>query len=895
MHPHYLEPLFSPRTVALVGASDRPGSLGHDVFKNLLAGALHGEAIPINPKHDQVLGERCYRSLVALDKKVDLAVVATPAATVPAVLEDAAKAGTHHAVILAAGFGETGAEGKAREAALGAQARRLGIRLLGPNCLGIMRPKIGLNATFARTGARPGPIALVSQSGAVCTALIDWAWAAGFGFSSVVSMGAAIDLDVGEILDYLLFDPDTHSILFYLEGVREPRRFVSALRAAARVKPIVAMKVGRHLSGQRAAVSHTGAMVGNDAVFDAVLRRSGVVRVRTYPELFAAARVLASDRLPAGDRLAIVTNGGGPGVMAADACVDRGVALAAFNSSTLESLNALLPAHWSHANPADILGDATRERFDGALEAVLADPGVDGVLTLFCPQSLVSAKTVAESLIPRIRTATKPVLTAWLGEHDVRAGRELIEAAGMPAFSAPESGVAAFGVLADYQRAQRLLLEVPSPFTRTVPAQHGEAQALFEQVARAGRTLMTEPESKQLLAYFGIPTPRTIIAVTATEAAHAARLVGFPVALKILSPDIAHKSDVGGVRLAVRDAAQVEAEFNALVAQVKKLRPDADVTGVAVQPMVQKRFGREVSVGVATDPVFGPVISFGAGGVAVELLADYAVGLPPLSIRLAEEMIDRTRIARLLAAYRHIPAADRQAIVDVLLAVSEMVIHCPWLKELDINPLLVDGDGAAALDARVVIDPSRATADARYSHMAIHPYPARLERAEALPDGTRLLVRPIRPEDARMELAFVEGLSDQSRYFRFFSAQNTLSPKMLARLTQVDYEHELALIALRNEADGDEIVGVARYMPLADGKSCEFAVSVADSLHGRGLGTLLMRRLVEAARDAGFDAMVGEILAGNEKMLRLARVLGFKGEPHPLDRSVVEVRLALRA
>jgi acetyltransferase len=893
MHPHYLQPLFSPRTVALVGASDRPGSLGHDVFKNLLAGSLQGEVFPINPKHDHVQGQRCYRSLVALDRGVDLAVVATPAAVVPRVLEDAAKAGIHHAVILAAGFGETGAEGRAREEVLRAQARRLGIRLLGPNCLGIMRPSIGLNATFARTGARPGPIALVSQSGAVCTALIDWAWAAGFGFSTVVSVGAAIDLDFGEILDYLLYDHETHSILFYLEGVREPRRFVSALRAAARVKPIVAMKVGRHLSGQRAAVSHTGAMVGNDAVFDAVLRRSGVVRVRTYSELFAAARVLASDRLPAGDRLAIVTNGGGPGVMAADACVDRGVVLATFDEATFAKLNTLLPAHWSHANPADILGDATRERFDGALAAVLADPGVDGVLTLFCPQSLVSAKTVAEALIPRIRDAKKPVLTAWLGEHDVREGRDLIEAAGMPAFSAPESGVAAFGVLADYQRAQRLLLEVPNPITRTVPVQLGEARALFEQVAREGRTLMTEPESKHLLACFSIPTPRTMIAMTARDAADAAMSIGFPVALKILSPDIAHKSDVGGVRLAIRDVATVEAEFTALVDAVKKLRPNARVTGVAVQPMVQKRFGREVSIGVATDSVFGPVISFGAGGVAVELLADYAIGLPPLSIRLAEEIIDRTRIAKLLGAYRHIPAADRAAIVDALLAVSEMVIHCPWLKELDINPLLVDGEGAAALDARVVIDPTRGTADARYSHMAIHPYPSRLEHEAVLADGTRLLVRPIRPEDAQRELAFVEGLSDQSRYLRFFGAQRTLSPKMLARLTQVDYDHELALIAVR--PIGEEIVGVARYMPLADGKSCEFAVTVADPLHGKGLGSLLMQRLVEAARDTGYETMIGEILGVNDKMLRLARAIGFTVEPHPQDRSVVEVRLALRA
>jgi acetyltransferase len=905
MQPHYLEPLFSPRSVALVGASDRIGSLGHDVFKNLLTGSFHGEVFPINPKHSHVQGQRCYRSLSALGAQVDgshvdgssvdLAVVATPARAVPDVLADAARAGIGHVVVLAAGFGETGAEGRAREEALRADARRLGIRLVGPNCLGIMRPKIGLNATFARTGARPGPIALVSQSGAVCTALVDWAWAAGFGFSTVISMGAAIDLDVGEILDYLLYDADTHSILLYLEGVRESRRFVSALRAAARVKPIVAMKVGRHLSGQRAAVSHTGAMVGNDAVFDAVLRRSGVVRVRTYPELFAAARVLATDRMPAGDRLAIVTNGGGPGVMAADSCVDRGVAVAAFAESTVNALNALLPAHWSHANPADILGDATQERFDGALEAVLADPGVDGVLTLFCPQSLVSAKTVAATLIPRIRNATKPVLTAWLGEHDVREGRDAIEAAGMPAFSAPESGVAAFGVLADYQRAQRLLLEVPSPISRSIPAQHGQADSLFKELARARRTLMTEPESKQLLGFFGIPTPQTVIATTAREAVAAADSVGFPVALKILSPDIAHKSDVGGVRLAIRDAAGVQVEFNALLDAVEKLRPDARITGIAVQPMVQKRFGREVSIGVTTDAVFGPVISFGAGGVAVELLADYAIGLPPLSVRLAEEMIDRTRIARLLGAYRHIPAADRRALVDALLAVSEMVIHCPWLKELDINPLLVDGEGAVALDARVIIDPSRPTADARYSHMAIHPYPDRLERREVLADGTALLVRPIRPEDAQMELAFVEALSDQSRYFRFFSAQNTLSPKMLARLTQVDYDHELALVAVRQRPAGEEIVGVARYMPLPDGKSCEFAVTIADVLHGKGLGTLLMRRLVDAARNTGFGIMVGEILATNEKMLQLARGLGFALQPHAEDRGVVEARLSLRA
>jgi acetyltransferase len=895
MSAHYLQRLFAPGTVALVGASERTGSLGRDVFENLIAGGFHGEIVPVNPKHTQVLGLKCYASLAAVGKPLDLAVVATPAAAVPTVLDDAAKAGVRHAVVLAAGFGETGSKGKELEARLREQARRLAIRMIGPNCLGLMRPGIGLNATFARTGARPGPIALVSQSGAVCTALIDWAWAAGVGFSSVVSMGAAIDLDIGEILDYLLYDHDTHSILLYLEGVREARRFISALRAAARSKPIVVLKVGRHLSGQRAALSHTGSMVGNDAVFEAVLRRSGVVRARTYPDLFAAARMLATDRLPAGDRLAIVTNGGGPGVMAADACVDAHVSLAALGEATLGKLNALLPPNWSHANPIDILGDATLDRFNGALEAVLADPQVDGVLAMFCPQALVTAREVASGLLPRIEATTKPVLTAWLGEHDVRAGRELIEAAGMPAFSAPESAVAAFGTLAEYQRAQQLLLEVPSPLASTAPTRCDEAQALFESIAAASRTLMTEPESKQLLACFGIPTPRTVIATTADEAAAAASSVGYPVALKILSPDIAHKSDIGGVKLNVRDAAAVRAEFAALVSAAHTLRPAPRITGIVVQPMVQKRFGREISIGVATDAVFGPVISFGAGGVAVELLADNAIGLPPLSVRLAEEMIDRTRIARLLAAYRHIPAADRTAIVNVLLAVSDMVVQCPWVQELDINPLVVDADGAAALDARVVIDPRRKTADARYSHMAIHPYPSRYERAEVLGDGERLLVRPIRPEDARMELAFVEGLSDQTRYLRFFSSKQTLSPKMLARLTQVDYDNELALVAVRSAVPQDEIIAVARYVPMPDGRTCEFAITIADRWHGKGLGTLLMRRLVAAARDSGYTTMFGQILAVNEKMLRLARNLGFAIGADPEDRSIVEARLPLTA
>jgi acetyltransferase len=898
MPSHYLEPLFHPRSVALVGASERPQSLGRDVYENLLAAGFKGDLFAVNPKRTSVLGHPCHPSLDAIARtgaRVDLAVVATPGAAVPVVLDDCAAAGVKHAVILAAGFGESGAEGKALEARVREQAKRLGIRLVGPNCLGIMRPGIGLNATFGRTPARPGPIALVSQSGAICTALVDWAWSAGMGFSSVISMGAAADLDVGELLDYLLYDHETHSILLYLEGIRDARSFLSGLRAAARSKPIVVVKVGRHLTGSKAALSHTGALVGSDAVFDAALRRSGVVRVQTYNELFSAARLLATDRVPQGPRLAIVTNGGGPGVLAADMAADRNVTLATFQPATIGKLNAIAPPNWSHANPADILGDATRERFVQAVEAVLADPEVDGVLTLFCPVSLIASKDLAEGLLPVIRKSGKPVLTSWLGEHDVHEGRNFIESAGMPAFTSPESGVIAFGTLAEYQRAQNLLMEVPPPLVRSIAPDLEEAEALLDACAAAGRTLFTEPEAKALLECFGIPTTHTLRATTLDEALAAAEKVGYPVAMKILSPDIAHKSDVHGVRLNVRDPLALREEFPALLAQVRAIRPDARIEGVAVQGMVVKRFGRELMVGIATDAVFGPVISVGAGGVAVELLKDNAIGFPPLSSRLAEEMIDRTRVARLLGAYRNIPAAKRDALVDVLLRLSDMVATLPWIAELDINPLVLDESGAIALDARVVVNPARRTVDRRYSHMAIHPYPVRYEQPATLKDGTALEVRPIRPEDAEIERIFVEELSDQSRYLRFFNPTQRLSAKMLARLTQVDYDRELALVAVHEDAGVRRMAGVARYVQLPDRVSCEFAVTIGDRWQGRGLGHLLMSRLVAAAREAGFAVMEGQILAVNEGMLKLARTLGFVLKTNRDDMSVVDARLDLAA
>ena len=830
MSDHYLQHLFAPRSVAVVGASARSGSLGHAVLSNLREGSFKGALYPVNPKYggDMINGLPCYASLADLPQRADLAVVVTPARTVAEVLRDAARAGTSHAVVLSAGFGETGAAGRALEDDVLQSARTNGLRLIGPNCLGIMRPAIGLNATFARGAAKAGSIALVSQSGAICSALTDWAWSAGIGFSSVISLGAATDLDFGEILDYLLYDEATRSILLYVEGVHDARRFIGSLRAAARSKPIVVLKVGRHTAGSRAAMSHTGAMVGDDAVFDAVLRRSGVVRASTYGELFSAARLLGAGRLPAGERLAILTNGGGPGVMAADCASDYGLTLASLAEPTRAALDAALPPHWSHGNPVDIIGDATPARLSAALVALLGDPGVDGVLTMICPQIVMTAVDAARAVLPLAQASAKPVLS--------------------------------------------------------------------------------EPESKQLLACFGIATPRTLVAATLVEAIAAGTELGYPLVMKIVSPDIAHKSDVQGVALGVRDLATLEQEFRNLLARTHKLRPNARIDGVAMQPMIEKRFGRELLIGVARDPVFGQVISFGAGGVAVELLRDHAIGLPPLNRRLAEDLIDRTRIARLLAAYRHIPAAQRDAIVDVLVRVSDMVCALPWLEQMDINPLTVDDAGAVALDARVIIDPSRFEADLRYSHLAIHPYPARLEGMRTLRDGTLLAVRPIRPEDAQMELAFFDGLSEQSRFMRFFSATRQMTPRMLARFTQVDYETELALIALvpcASEqgaaaqpvvpagAEPERMVGVARYTPTADGTSCEFAVTVADQWQGRGLATLLMQRLIDAARDAGYQHMRGSVLSANAAMRSLMLHLRFRLQPGAGDPSVLDYSLAL--
>jgi acetyltransferase len=887
MPEHYLRPLLAPRSVALVGASEREGSLGAIVYRNLAGGGLRGELHAVNPKHRTIFGQRAYARLADLPKPADLAVIVTPARVVAQVVEDAGAAGTKAAVILTSGFAETGATGRALQDAVLAAAKRQGVRLIGPNCIGIMRTDRGLNATFARTPALPGSLALVSQSGAICGAILDWARGAGVGFTSVVSLGGAMDVDFGEVLDFLVVDQATNAILMYVEGIRDARRYLSALRAAARVKPVVALKVGRYASGSRAASSHTGALVGSDAVFDAALRRAGTVRVKTYTQLFAAARALATERLPEGERLAIVTNGGGPGVVAADSAAENQVVLAKLSEATVSLLDQKLPPQWSRGNPIDIIGDAPPERFAAATAAALADPGVDALLAMYSPVAVTEPEAAARAVAGAVGPSRKPILAAWLG--DIRSGTYL-ESQGIPNFYTPENAVEAFSFLCAYRRNQAQLMQVPTAAERGLDQPHPDlaaARAIRDRALAERRELLTEHEAKALLASFRLPVPKSIACKNKEGAVAAAREIGFPVVLKLHSPDITHKSDVGGVRLNLQNADMVASAFDDMMRHVRALRPEARIEGVVVQPMLRFEHARETLVGVATDPVFGPVISFGAGGVSVEAVGDTTVALPPLNAILAHDLMRRTRIYRLLAGYRNVPPADLDALAAILVGVSGMVCVLPWLKEMDLNPVLAHRSGAVIADARVVIDPSRTEIPPRYGHMAIHPYPTELEGTVRLRDGREVRVRPIRPEDAGREKRFFERLSDQSRYQRFMQYMRELPPKMLARFTQLDYDRELALVALWQ----DEFVAVGRYTPTADGVTAEFALAVADEWQGKGLGRALLERLCDAARAAGYKALVGHILEANRDMLDLARHVGFIETAHSGTEVTVVRRL----
>ncbi|HQU88074.1 MAG: bifunctional acetate--CoA ligase family protein/GNAT family N-acetyltransferase [Zoogloeaceae bacterium] len=882
---HYLTPLFEPKSVGVIGASERETAIGGVLIRNMLDAGFKGKIFAINPKHDKVHGVKCYKSVEDVPLRLDMVVIATAAQKVPAIIDSCGRAGVKAAIVLSAGFSETGPRGAALERSLMDTARRHKIRLLGPNCLGIMRPDLGLNATFAHGRALPGSIGLISQSGALCTAILDWARPNNVGFSAVVSLGSSRDVDFGEALEFMISDPRTESIFLYVEGLRDARRFMSALRGAARVKPVLLIKVGRHPEASKAVLSHTGAQVGDDAVFDAAIRRAGVIRLYSLGQLFAAANALFSHFRPRGNRLAIITNGGGPGLMAADRALDLGIPLAQLSDTTMAKLNACLPATWSHGNPIDVLGDADVDRYRSAIKAVLEGPNVDGVLVMLTPQAMTRATDVAKALIEEERSADKPVVTCFMGEEQVGEARKLFEAAGIPTFRTPEPAVELFSHISAYYRNQKLLAQTPASLSQSNPPSIESARLVIETALNERRKVLNEMESKAILAAFRIPIAQTVVARSATEAMVLAEEIGLPVVMKIDSLDITHKSDVGGVRLNLTSLAAVRTAYQEILEGVRRTHPNASINGIAIEPMVIKRNGRELMVGVRRDPVFGPIITFGEGGTRVEVQKDRAIALPPLNSYLARDLIRSTRVSAYLDEFRNMPPINMEALEMVLLRVSEMVCELPWLKELDINPLIVDEDGAVAVDARIVADNVSPTAD-RYDHMSIHPYPQHLTTHWTLPDGTDVTIRAIKPEDADLEVNFVRKLSAETKYFRFMNTMRELPPAMVVRLTQIDYDREMAFVAtVANEGQETEI-GVCRYAVNPDGESCEFAVVVADDWQHRGLARRLMGVLIETARNRGLVYMNGVFLANNERMLRFVQSLGFVLSSDPDDSTV---------
>jgi acetyltransferase len=877
----------------MFGASERQNSVGEVVFRNLISSGFKGEIYPINPKHDQIQGKQAYKTIEAVGKPVELAVVATPAKTIPAIVEACGLHGVKTMIILSAGFRESGPAGRRLEDRVVEVAKEFGIRFIGPNCLGLIRPDQGINITFGNNNALPGNLALVSQSGAICTAILDWAEINDIGFSTVISTGIAADLDFGDYLDYLVSDPKTDSILLYIEGIKDARRFMSGLRAAARIKPVIVLKVGRHAAGAEASMSHTGALVGSDETFSAALSRSGVLRVETISQLFSAAKALSSRYQVYGDKLAIITNGGGPGVMAADRASDLNIELAKFSDDTMKALNKALPEVWSHSNPVDIIGEAPPERYRAAVDICLKDPGVDGTIVILTPQAMTQPDEVAKELIDLADKHKKPILTSWMGGKQIRDARKLFNNAKLPSFRTLENAVDAFFYISSHQKNQRLLLQTPAKSSRRhiQPDVEG-ARLIIESALSEQRKVLTEPESFALLGAFRVNAVRNGIARSANEALILAESIGFPVAMKIYSPDISHKSDAGGIRLNISNAQVVRSTYRDLIEQVKEARPEAVIEGVTVEQMYQSPNGRELLIGIVRDPVFGPVISFGSGGTTVEVMGDSAIALPPLNRRLASDLINRTKAAKMLGQFRHMPPANCEALIDVLLRVSSMACELPWIQEMDINPLMLDDQGAVAVDARIRVDFPRPSTDP-YHHLAIHPYPVNLVTYSQLPNGSNIVIRPIRPEDADMEQTFTRQLSDEAKYFRFMSSVQELTPDMLTRFTQIDYHNEMALIAVAEDGTHEVELGVARYVTNPDKKSCEFALVVADQWQRQGIGHKLMLHLMKIARDRGLEKMEGEVLSNNFKMLDLMKSLYFHVTTMPDDNSIKQVEINL--
>ncbi len=871
MRKPLLDSFFKPDSVAVIGASEKAGSIGSILVQNLIQAGFPGAIYPINPKYPEIHGLPAFPVVTAVPDPVELAIVAVRIKDVPAVIKECGQAGIKGAIIVSAGGRESGPEGKEIEGAIAAAAIEAGVRYLGPNTMGLIVPGAHLNASLSPYAPPPGNLAFISQSGALCRSILGWSAQKNIGFSHFVSVGSLTDLDFGDLIDYLGNDEKVRSIILYMESLNQHRKFMSAARSVSRVKPIIVIKAGRSQAGARAAASHTGALVGEDAAYNAAFRRAGIIRVDTVGQLFDCAEALGKLKLPTGGALAIITNAGGPGVMAVDALGRWQMEPGVLEAETMAQLDEALPPHWSRGNPVDIQGDATPERYLQAVRLAMKAPEISGLVIILSPQALTDPTGVARALAPVVQGQARPVFAVWMGGEEVAAGVKILNDAGIPTFETPEQAVDSFMEMYFYSRHLRLLQETPPQESQALKVNYRMARTFIDQCLERQATILTELESKAILSAYGIPVNHTVAASSAPDAAAVARDLGFPVVMKINSPDITHKAEAGGVRLHLHSESEVLAAFHEMIEDVRARRPEARILGVTVQEQ-EKKPDCELLIGSKQDPDFGPLILFGAGGSFTEVLQDVMVDLPPLNLLLARRLIEKTKVSKVLQGYRDIPPASLVLLSVILVRVSQLVTDFPEIVELDINPLSVISGRFVGLDARIVVQPSTVKAP---RHLIIAPYPNQYERDWMMRDGTPVLLRPIKPEDEPLVSNFLGRCSEETIYFRYFRLIKKWTHEMLIRFTQNDYDREMGLMAIGQPPGPEIMLGVSRLVMEANRETAEFAVIIADPWQGKGLGPKLLEEVIAIARERGVKLLWGEVMATNQPMLDMVKRLGF--------------------
>ena len=885
-----IKAMFDPKTIALIGASDKAGAVGRAILENLLSPG-NRKIFPINPNKEKVLELKCYPNIAGIPEHIDLAVVATPAKTVPEIVEECGKIGVDGVTIISAGFKEIGEKGKKLEEEINEIRKKYGLRVIGPNCVGVIRPHIGLNTTFLKVDPVPGNIAFISQSGALGSSILDWAIDAHIGFSLFASLGSMIDIDFGDMIDFLGNDPHTRSIMLYMEGVGHAKKFMSAARGFARNKPIFIIKPGRFMESARATLSHTGAMAGDDQVYEAAFKRVGVIRVKEFAGLFNTAAVLDSKVLPRDRRLAIVTNAGGFGVMATDTLMELGGELAKLSDQSINELNSFLPAYWSQANPIDVLGDADHDRYVKAIKVCLTDPNVDGVLVIYTPQTICHPDRLAESVVEMAKETWKPILVALVGGEYVQNGREILLNNKIPEYETPEEAIKTYLLMYKYYKNLALLYETPTelPLTESPPKNH--LMAFIKRAVREQRAFLSEEESKNFISNYGLPVIEAFLVHSIEAAIRIADRIKYPVVIKIVSPDISHKSDVGGVRTGIRTAEELKEAYSELLGRVKEKVPQAVIAGVTVQKMIEN-IDYEIILGAKKDKDFGSIILFGMGGIGTEVFKDISIGLPPLNQTLARRLMEETKVYRMLQGYRGKKPADLKELEHLLVIFSNLIVDFPEIAEMDINPIAISNGKAYALDARIIIDKEYMDHTLPYPHLVITPYPTRYTTTWKLSDGTEVMLRPIRPEDEPLEHEMLSTLSPETLRSRFFSIVQDISHEMLVRFCNIDYDREMAIVAELKEETRRRIIGIGRLIIEPDFRSGEYAVLVHDEYQGKGLGYKLVDLIIGIAQDKGLEEIYGKVLTENERMLKMAIKLGFQYQL--MDGGITEVRLALK-